>query len=135
MSAIILWLAKTFGLSALQTVGAKIWKWAKQPPGLYAVLVLAAVLALWLAYHRGYSAGQGACDARYKAAAAAADSARRAANTAAVAASETRTVADTRIIYRNQEVIRYVTREAAKLPDGNAECVPAAVADKLRSIE
>lgn len=134
MSAIILWLAKTFGLSALQAVGGKIWKWAKQPPGLYVVLALAAALALWLAYHRGYSAGQCACQAAQKVAAEAAQARRITANTGITAAADRRTADAEQIVYKNQEVIRYVTREAAMLPDGGATCLSADLADRVRDI-
>jgi hypothetical protein len=113
----------------------KLWTWARKPPGLYVVIALAAILALWWFGHREYRAGQATCEAAHAATAAKIVAAQERRNTAAVAASESRTTADTKIEYRNKEIIRYVTRQATTLPDGGDTCLSADLADRVRDLQ
>lgn len=122
-------------LTSARAVLSTVWAFLKTKAGKIILAVTGAGLALWLVYHRGYSAGQGACVAAHNAAAVKMVQRQTMAASGAVVASEGRTSADTKIVYRNNEVIRYVTREAAKMPDGGTVCIPTDIADKLRRLE
>ena len=113
----------------------KVWRWVTKSPGCWVVLSVAAALALWGVHHHGYVAGRAECEAAHQVAAARAVIAQERHNASAVAASEARTAADTRIAYRNKEIIRYVAVKAATLPGGSDVCVPADLADRLRGLE
>jgi hypothetical protein len=128
-------LAAKAAWAAAAGIRAAVWSWMRQPPGLYVVIALAAVLALWWFGQHEFSAGQAACEVAHKAATQAAIVRQERHATAVVAASEARTTADTKIVYRNREVIRYVTREAAKLPDGGDVCLTAVLADGVRGLQ
>lgn len=103
--------------------------------GKIVVTVVGAALALWLVYHRGYSAGQGACQTAHKAAAAQLVRRQTQAVSGAVTRADARATKNAKSNDHNKGVIRDVTRAAATLPDGGDTCIPATLADQLRSLE
>ncbi len=114
---------------------AKLFGWAVKPPGVYLTAALAVALAIWASGELGYRRGETDCEAAHKAAVAVEVQRQERAATAAVAASEARTAADTKIDTKNQETIRYVVKTVYAQPDAGAECIPAAVADRLRNLD
>jgi hypothetical protein len=109
--------------------------WARKPPGLYVVIALAAALALWWFGQHEFSSGKTACETAHQVAITAEVQRQERAATAAVAASEARTADDTAKDQSNREIIRYVVKTVYARPDAGVECIPAAVADRLRSLQ
>jgi hypothetical protein len=114
---------------------AKLFGWAVKPPGIYLTAALAVALAIWASGQLGYHRGDDACETAHKVAMAAEVQRQERAATAAVAASEARTAADVKTDTQNQEAIRYVVKTVYARPDAGVECIPAAVADRLRSLQ
>lgn len=122
-------------LTSAKAVLSTVWAFLKTKAGKIILVITGAVLALWLVYHRGYSAGQGACVAAHKAAAAQTVQRQTQAASGAVTRANGRVAQNTKSDDYNKGVIRDVTRNAATLPDGSDTCIPAALADQLRSLE
>lgn len=121
--------------TVILAAGKKAVAFFARPPGSWIGAALIALALLWGARHAGYEAGRTACETAHKAAVAALVQREERASAAAVAASETRTAADTVKDKSNQETIRYVVKTVYAQPDAGAECIPAAVADRLRELD
>jgi hypothetical protein len=111
------------------------WAGARKPPGLYVVIAVVVVLALWWFGQHEFSAGQTVCETAHKAAAVAEVQRQQRVATVAVAASESRTAANTVTDTHNREIIRYVVKTIAVQPGAGLECIPAAVADRVRGLQ
>ncbi len=120
--------------AVILAAGKRVIAFFTTPAGRYIGLVLIASALLFGVRHAGYEAGEAACEASHKAAVAAEVQRQERAATAVVAASEARTAADTAKDKTNQETIRYVVKTVYTRPDAGIECVPAAIADRLRSL-
>jgi hypothetical protein len=119
----------------LLAVWKKIVSFFSKSPGKWISAALIALALLWGIYHTGYKAGGTACEASHKSAFIVEVQRQERAGTAAVAASETLAASDTAKDKSNQEIIRYVVKTVYAQPDAGAECIPAAIADRLRGIE
>ena len=117
--------------TVLLAAGKKAAAFFAQPPGSWIGAALIALALLWGVHHAGYEAGEAACSAKQQIAV----QRQERAATAAVAASEARTAADVKTDTQNQETIRYVVKTVYARPDAGVECIPAAVADRLRSLQ
>jgi methylthioribose-1-phosphate isomerase len=104
-------------------------------PGIYIVAALAVALAVWGSGELGYRRGSAICEAGHKVAAAIEMQRQERAGAVAVAASEATTTSDAAKDKSNQEAIRYVVKTVYARPDAGVECVPAVVADRLRSLD
>ncbi|MGB8601600.1 MAG: hypothetical protein WCD42_05315 [Rhizomicrobium sp.] len=116
---------------SLKTIGGVFWRLMKNPPACYVCAGCLVLLALWGAQAIGYRSGVAA---QKRAAAVRSAQIEKSARTVAARAEDT-SMANIRLVYRNQEVVRYVTRKAAGLPDGGTICIPADLADRLRGLE
>lgn len=121
--------------AALGVPWASLRGWTAKPPGRTILIVVVAMLAVWWWSGHEYRAGQAACEAAHRGAAQSAILKQAQRSAAVVAASEARTAADTKIVYRNKEIVRDVAVEAATLPAGGAVCVPADLADRVRGLQ
>ncbi len=122
-------------LAAAKSLAGKTTAFLSRPPGSYIALAILFALALWLAYGRGYDAGEGACEARHATAAKAEVRRQQTAAASAVARSETRSNRDATADEKAKEIVTDVTEKAKAQPDSAAVCIPADVADRLRRIE
>lgn len=116
---------------SLKTIGGVFWRGMKNPPACYVCVGCLFLLALWGAHTIGFHAGM---TAQKQAGGARRAQIEKSARTVA-ARAEAASVANIRLVYRNQEVVRYVTRKAAVLPDGGTICISADLADRLRELE
>jgi len=121
--------------TAIIATGKKAASFFVRPPGNWIGAALIVLALLWGARHMGYEAGTASCEAAHKIAAEIEMQRQERAVTAAVAASEGRTAADAAKDQSNQETIRYVVKTVYAQPDAGAECIPAAVADRLRGLD
>lgn len=122
-------------LALAKELGAKAWAFVSKPPGSYVALVILAVLALWLAYGRGYGAGETACEARHAAAAKAEIQRQQTVAVGVMARADARLNQNATADVKAKEIVTDVTQKAKALPDSAAVCIPADVADRLRGIE
>lgn len=99
--------------------------------GMYLV---GALLLLVIGYRAGIVRGQAACQqSRADAAAMVAQKARGAMMVAAD--TETRRMSGLHTDNQNQEVVRYVTQQAAVQNEGGSICIAADLADRLRGLQ
>lgn len=125
-------------IAAALGAAKSVFSWAlsffAKPPGSY-VGVAALLLALvWIAHHAGYSAGQAACEAAHAVKVEQAVRRQQKAGVVVAARSEGRTNQNATTDKKAQEEVRYVTITAKTQPSADAECVPAALADRVRDI-
>lgn len=116
--------------------GAGLWaaSFFSKPPGSYIGAALAVLAAIWIAHHAGYGDGRADCESAHAAKVAQAVQAQRQAAAAVVARSDVLTTQNAKTDQKAMEVIRYVTIQAQAKPDAEDECIPAALADRVRDI-
>lgn len=117
--------------SSLKTISGVFWRVVKKSPGCYVLAGVLLLAALWVAQAVGFRAGVAA---QKQAAAQHAVQIAKITHTVA-ARAEAASVANLRLVYRDKEVVRYVTQHAASLPDRDAVCISADLADRLRGLE
>jgi hypothetical protein len=127
----ILWLVWGFvqrGFAALITFCSK-------PPGSWIACALAALLALWWFGQHEFNRGEAKCEAARAEAAANEVIRQKVVFIKVREQSDKRTDASEVIHQSNQKVIIHVKDQAAAMPGPSDECVPADIADGLRSLK
>ena len=124
----------TAAFGAAKAVALWAASFFSKPPGTYIGAALAVLAAIWIAHHTSYGDGRADCESAHAAKVAQAVQAQRKAAAAVVARSDVLTMQNAKTDQKALEVIRYVTIEAGAMPDANDECIPAALADRVRDI-
>jgi hypothetical protein len=106
-----------------------------KPPGAYLGAALLAIGIVSGAHLLGYRAGRSDCEAAQVRAAAEAANFRQRLNAAVSARADERAAHNDEAGNRNRERVRYVTVHARTLSDGDAVCIPAVLADRMRVLE
>jgi hypothetical protein len=125
----------TAALSAAKSAASWAASFFSKPPGSYIGAAVLALILLWGVHHHGYGAGQTDCESAHAAKVEQAVRRRRQAAVAVVARSDVLTRQDAKTDRKAKEVIRYVAIQAKAQPDAGAECIPAALADRVRGLD
>lgn len=125
----------TAALSAAKSAAAWAASFFSKPPGSYIGAAVLVLILLWGVHHHGYGAGQADCESAHAAKVEQAVQRQRQAGAAVVARSDVLTGQNAETDQKAKEVIRYVTIQAKAKPDAEAECIPAALADRVRGLD
>ncbi len=126
-------------LAAVLNAARNTASWAisffAKPPGSYIGAAALALILLWGVHRHGYSAGRAACESAQATKVEQAVRAQRQATAAVVARSAVLASKNAEADRKAREVIRDVAIEAKAEADAAGECIPVALADRLRDLD
>lgn len=127
----ILLMALGWGRSAL---GA-IFAFCSKPPGSWIAAAVAFALGIWWYGQHEFNKGKEACEKAHANAAANEIIRVKTVYIDADARSAQRTDKSETVNAKNRTIVRVIHDQAAAMPDHDATCIPADIADRLREIK
>jgi hypothetical protein len=121
--------------SGFKTSVAWLFAFFSKPPGVYILAVILIAIAIWWSGQRGYQRGGAECEARHQVAAQKEVVRQKTVFQQVGDRSDVRTAESGKINNSNEKVVQHVKDEAAARPDAPRLCVPADIADELRSLK
>jgi hypothetical protein len=111
-----------------------ILEFCSKPPGSWIAAALGLVLCGWVIHHHGVKQGRGACEAEHAEAAANELARQKSAIEAVTSRASVRATKSEAVNTKNKVIVRVIHDQAAAMPDASDVCIPAELADGLRSI-